>query len=179
MKRGLITLLVVGFLGIGNSAVASSFAIQAGAGVVNPNTDLSLDNQTWLFASLRIPLFMEDFYLEPEIARWTHPSLVEIPTADDFEDLQIGGNLVFTYPFSRFELFFGGGLALHRLDGDLTVAGLEPSTGGESRFGARFMGGLDILVHPHFSLFGAVRYQIVFNAELEQLIFYGGARIRF
>ncbi len=176
MKTRIPALWFVLILVTAGVASAQTFTLQAGGGVLDPNTDINLDTRSWVFASFRIRLFMEDFYFEPEVARWSHPA--QVGGQDDFEDIQIGGNLIFTYPFSTFELFFGGGLAVHFLDGDLSVAGLELSGTKESRLGTRFIGGLDLILHRNFSIFGAVRYQVVFNADEEQLIIYGGARLR-
>lgn len=113
-------------------------------------------------------------YLEPELAYWETNNAV-----GSSSDLLLGLNIVGALPVNAVELFVGGGLGVHFLDGEVNSGGIKTS-GSDTALGANAQFGIDVAITDRVSVFGIGRFDLVDDDrdELEGKA-YVGLRFRF
>lgn len=159
------------------TGLARDFALGIGGGLSGVTNSEPIDRNSWWTAHIWVPI-MENFVLEAGGGRGTNTAANDVERLT-FRDVELGGTFMFLYEFSSLRMFIGGGGAWHRLTGSLKPIGIEASQNAVSRFGMQFIGGLEFELTNYLALFGAARYELVFNAELHRWIAYGGLHLRF
>jgi hypothetical protein len=156
-----------------------NYALSVGVGLVEP----AGQTETYSTAALRIRLSRGEAgdqpratqgYLEPEVGYWKS-------TDSRFKgsDTLVGINLVGAFPFAVAETFLGVGVGAHFIDRQILQSNANLH-GSETKLGANAQFGVDLHLTPHFSLFGASRFDLVQGAkDSVQNKIYLGARLRF
>jgi len=113
-------------------------------------------------------------YLEPELGYWETSNPV-----GSSSDLLLGLNIIGALPVNAVEMFVGGGLGIHFLDGTVNSGGINVDQSDEA-LGANAQFGIDVAITERVSVFGVGRFDLVDDDrdELEGKAFIG-FRLRF
>ena len=166
-------------------AYAQGVSVGGGVGVVTPQ---DVDASPWYTASVRLHP-MSWLAVEPEFGFWrqtdSEPGCVpDLEVCFDAEatvqDVSIGANILLMAPGGRVRPWGGVGLGAHFLEAEVTFAESGRTSAVEqTELGVHFLGGLDVGITDRLSWFGAARYDVIPDVDLDQFKAYGGIRFTF
>jgi len=123
--------------------------------------------------------------LEAEVGYWTKTEKTKPGTLDfvdvnsSFKDFSIGGNLIYILRGKSYSPFAGGGVAIHFLRAKTEPIGFPEIAvdGSKNKVGLCLLGGIEIKLHQHLSIYGAGRYDYI--PDWSQWKIYSGLRFHF
>ena len=166
-------------------AFAQEFSAGAGVGVVKPE---DVDASPYVTANVRLHV-MSWLAVEPEFGFWRNTNseqgcIADLDVCFDAEamvqDISVGANVLLIRPTGAIRPWGGAGLGAHFLETELMFSEFDQAGGTENtELGVHLLGGVDFQMTDRVAWFGAARYDIITDTDLDQFKAYGGVRFIF
>jgi hypothetical protein len=182
----LAALLGITFAICGIANAAENASIFGGIGIAWPER---IDG-TWYYTGGVRWSIHGNWALEGDYGYWKQEDVVEECNAAicpqyDIEDQHVGGSILWTGPFSIFDMYTGGGLAAHFQKRDSAINRPEPvfASADKTYLGIQILQGADFPNHTPLAVTIAVREDFIFREDPFDdqwvIMLYGGLRYRF